>query len=332
MRGELGAAAIERQGAPAAAERRDAAVAVLQVEQPANPARGGPTSLVAASRPRSASERAGRVVGVRHAAAEGVHAQRSGRGVRVTDARACSAGRAASRAACAARRRRPRSALPPAASAPIDSVVTHVARFVSIGQLPSSRIESTQETARRCSTTGLLAAAACRARLITTKLVSGVASRIAAALGCISRSTRMRPRRERGRAAGARRVARRREVMAHLADRDQRRQRVAHDRQPQVLKPGVRQRGQLERQLRNRSPAPASSVAQLAGERQHREDRHRERLVLAVAARDRGAQRVRRDVAGDVARSHASACAAAARGCRRRRDASTAPPRRSPSC
>ena len=59
------------------------------------------------------------------------------------------------------------------------------------------------------------------------------------------------------------RVARRREVMPHLPDRDERRQRVAHDRQPQVLKPGVGKRRQLERQLRNRSPAARASSPSL---------------------------------------------------------------------
>src|SRR5213596_658729 len=46
MRGEIGAAAIEGQRAPSPAEGRDAAVAVLQVEQPFNAARGSLTSLV----------------------------------------------------------------------------------------------------------------------------------------------------------------------------------------------------------------------------------------------------------------------------------------------
>jgi hypothetical protein len=64
---------------------------------------------------------------------------------------------------------------PASASAPIESVVTHVARFVSIGQLPSSRIDSTRKRTPS-STTGLLVCPM-PARLITTKLVSGVASR-----------------------------------------------------------------------------------------------------------------------------------------------------------
>ena len=46
MRSEIGAAAVERERAPAATEGRDASVAVLQVEQPLNAARGCLTSLV----------------------------------------------------------------------------------------------------------------------------------------------------------------------------------------------------------------------------------------------------------------------------------------------
>jgi len=45
VRGEIGAAAIEGQRTPSPAEGRDAAVAVLQVEQPPNAARGGLASM-----------------------------------------------------------------------------------------------------------------------------------------------------------------------------------------------------------------------------------------------------------------------------------------------
>ena len=77
---------------------------------------------------------------------------------------------------------------PASASAPMDSVVAHVARFVSIGQLPSERIESIRNVTP-AATTGLSACPA-PARLITTKLVRGVASRYPPLAGCISRNTR----------------------------------------------------------------------------------------------------------------------------------------------
>jgi hypothetical protein len=64
---------------------------------------------------------------------------------------------------------------PASASAPIESVVTHVARLVSIGQLPSSRIDPTRNRTP-ASTTGLVACPI-PAMLMVTKLVSGVASR-----------------------------------------------------------------------------------------------------------------------------------------------------------
>ena len=68
---------------------------------------------------------------------------------------------------------RPRASA--SASAPIDKVVTQVARFVSIGQLPSGRFESIRNPTP-CSRTGL-SIRPMPARLMTTKLVSGVASR-----------------------------------------------------------------------------------------------------------------------------------------------------------
>ena len=64
---------------------------------------------------------------------------------------------------------------PAFASALIESVVTQVARLVSIGQLPSSHIESTRNVTPPC-TTGL-SVQSIPERLVTTKLVRGVASR-----------------------------------------------------------------------------------------------------------------------------------------------------------
>ena len=61
----------------------------------------------------------------------------------------------------------------------------------------------------------------------------------------------------------------------------------------------MRQCGQLERELRHRAPGRLV-VAQLAGQCQHGEDRHREGLVLAIAPKNGGSQRVGCDVAGGV--------------------------------
>src|SRR5437773_10985311 len=69
MRGEIGAAAIEGQRAPSPAEGRDAAVAVLQVEQPFNAARGSLTSLIGVEIPKR-EKGSGGVVAIGDAARE----------------------------------------------------------------------------------------------------------------------------------------------------------------------------------------------------------------------------------------------------------------------
>ena len=78
------------------------------------------------------------------------------------------------------------TASPAAAKALVASVVAQVARFVSIGQEPSPRTELTRN-ATPSRTIGW-SACAVPARLITTKLVSGAASRKPPLAGCI-RST-----------------------------------------------------------------------------------------------------------------------------------------------
>src|SRR5204863_4412356 len=74
------------------------------------------------------------------------------------------------------------------ASALTDSVVTHVARLVSIGQLPSGRAERTRKSTQRV-TAGWSRRPA-PIRLIATKLVSGVASRKPPPVGWIAERTR----------------------------------------------------------------------------------------------------------------------------------------------
>ena len=92
-------------------------------------------------------QRAGRVVGVRHAAAQRRPRPGARRGVgeRMLARRSADAS-----SHCRIERRISRRAASPAsASAPIDSVVTQVARFVSIGQLPSGRIDSSRNRTPR---------------------------------------------------------------------------------------------------------------------------------------------------------------------------------------
>ena len=108
---------------------------------------------------------------------------------------------------------------------------THVARCVSIGQLPSSLADARMNASARLTTrrSGWPAAI----RLIATKLVSGVASRKppCGALQGFEHAKHARRRDPAGNPCD--RVARRTAVMPRQAERDQGRQRVADDRQAQ---------------------------------------------------------------------------------------------------
>ena len=123
------------------------------------------------------------------------------------------------------------------------------------------------------------------ARLITTKLVSGVASRYPPVDGWMSRSKPQRAGCQTVRAQPQSRIRGRAVMMANLADRDQRRQRIADHRQPQPAEQLMRERGQFERQLRDRR-ARHHARSELPGDRHDGEDRHGERAVVAVAAQD----------------------------------------------
>jgi hypothetical protein len=70
----------------------------------------------------------------------------------------------------------------------MDSVVTQVARSVSMGQLPSARIDARRKATPRWATG--CAASPRPARLMVTKLVRGVASRKPPFSGCKPVSTR----------------------------------------------------------------------------------------------------------------------------------------------
>ncbi len=92
-------------------------------------------------------------------------------------------------------------------------------------------------------------------------------------------------------------------MMTRVADRDQRGQRVAHDRQLHPLKPLVRTRRQLERKLRHATPC-RRALAEFPGNREHGENRHGKRAVLAVAPLDRFRQHVRLEAASLRAQPH----------------------------
>ena len=228
------------------------------------------------------NERAGRVVRVRHAAAQRSPRPGARRGVRERMlARALLRQQPLPhrRRVLAAAARRPPRARQSRASSPTSR---GSCRSASCRRRASTRRGTGRPHPRPGSSVCPIPA-----RLMTTKLVSGVASRYPPLSGCIARRSRCVTPRTRPLQRARDGIARRREVMPHLSDRDERRQRVAHDRQLKMLEPAMRQRGQLERQLRNRPPRNVRVVAELARQCEHGQDRHREGLVLSVAAQDR---------------------------------------------
>src|SRR5687768_3617941 len=79
----------------------------------------------------------------------------------------------------------------PAARALRESDVFHVARFVSIGQLPSGRTDSSRNFTPLHVT--MCSARPVEAKLMTIKLVKGTASRYPPLAGCIrSKTSRLR--------------------------------------------------------------------------------------------------------------------------------------------
>src|SRR5438552_13630522 len=84
MRRQISSAAIKRQRAPAAAERWNASVSVLQVEQPINAGTGsGASWIVSATERAQRQERARRVVRVRNSPGQVCPGPTAGRGVGV---------------------------------------------------------------------------------------------------------------------------------------------------------------------------------------------------------------------------------------------------------
>ena len=171
------------------------------------------------------------------------------------------------------------SSILPADKASIDSVVTHVARFVSMGQLPSSRIEATRNSTP-FETTGW-SRCPLAARLMTTKEVSGAASRKPPLSGwSVVRTLRVLALGQMPNRPGER-VARLEMPVSSLPDGDQRGQSIAHDRQTQPLEQSMRKSRQFKGQRPNQPPCPRP-FAQSARQGTHRQDRHGERAVFAI--------------------------------------------------
>ena len=82
MSGEIGAGPVERQIGPAAAEGRDPAIAVLQIEQPLAPGVGGLTRVVIdLAELFQSQQRAGSIIGIGHTTGQGRPGPAAGRGV-----------------------------------------------------------------------------------------------------------------------------------------------------------------------------------------------------------------------------------------------------------
>ena len=100
MRSQIGAAAVKQQGAPASAEGRNAAVAVLQIKQPADASQCcGADGCVDVTKIMQSQEGAGGVVRVRHAAGQITPRPSAGAQRSYTDAASGTVGRAARPAA-----------------------------------------------------------------------------------------------------------------------------------------------------------------------------------------------------------------------------------------
>jgi hypothetical protein len=159
-------------------------------------------------------------------------------------------------------------------------VVTHVARFVSMGQLPLGRADAARkvhddETRQRRR----LQKAAAR-RLDAPQNFERPGNQGAADKPC----------------DGARG---RQKVMPRLADGDQGGQCVTDDRQSQPLQPRVRAGRKFKRQGRNVLPG-VGRWAEAPGQRGRRQDGRRERAVFAVP-RDDGRRHVLRVEVPDAA-------------------------------
>ena len=140
--------------------------------------------------------------------------------------------------------------------------MTHVARLVSIGQLPSGRTEFVRKRTP-CSITSQPAdAGAGRGSSQRHHDEAGQRRRfeIAAARGLNSpQHLQTHAASASRRTTFAQRIPRPAMLMHALADGDQRRQRITDDRQPHEAKPRLRQARQLERQraaLRPTAPGP----------------------------------------------------------------------------
>ena len=280
MRGEVGRAAIKRQRAPAAAESRDAAVAVLQIEQPAHArAAGGARGAIDRAEREQGEERAGGVVGIGHAAGQV--------GPRPAARRGVGGGMLGAvllpeqpRAQGLALLWRKRDRL---GGEGFDGEGGHPGGEICVDGPAPVRPRRGAQKLRALSRHGMFREAHRRkAHGHETRQRHGFEE--AAVFRLDGRQHAQRPRPRALAEEVGERVPRRAVVMDRLPDRDERRQRVADHRQPQRAENLVRQRRQLEGQRHDVLPADASA------EREGHQDRHGKGAVLAVARGDGGGE------------------------------------------
>src|SRR5262245_37993233 len=292
MRCNLRSAAVEGQRAPAFAEGRNAAVTVLDTEQPARGTTGSVDArCIRIANPGEANPRAGRVVRVRYAAAQG--RPRPGSGPRMGKwmlATCLLRQQPTPRAGAGLLRQRTRC------RQSTDRQGGHPRREIRVDRptpIRPTRLDEKRHTGVDNRTVGLVhpcqahhdeAGERRRFEIAAALRLHGPKKRVRRVAHTIAQDT-------------GHWIFRRREMMAYLTDRDERGERVADDREAKVLKPAVRKRRELERKLWNQSPRV---LAQLAGQREHGEDRNRKRLVLAVSTKDRQPERNGRQVSGGI--------------------------------
>ncbi len=281
MSGKVLATAVEGQAAPAAAERGDPAVGVLEVEQPrASGDRGLPAAPVGCAEPAQRPQRAGGVVGVGHAAG----AVRPGPSAR------CRPGvRVLARVLLIEQPSADR--LPPlriqgGVGQRVDRQRSHPRGEVRVdGPGPAGSHAGAEELDRspRHARAPLRGAGRQQAHQDEARQRRGFQEPAAFRLDFGQHAQRPAGQQMADRAKQG--VPRRPMMVARLPDGDQSRQGVTHDVQAEHPQRAVWAGGQLERQLRDVFPR-VRPAAEPAGQRAHRQDRGRERPVLAVSPRD----------------------------------------------
>ena len=270
MRGEVRRAAVERQRAPPSAESRDAAVAVLQAEEPRDSSGpSGGSGAIEDAEFQQREERAGGVVGVGDSAGQVRPRPAAGRGVGVgmharpllaeqpfAEGEALLGLQRAGRERLDGEGARPRREVGVNRPAPIGS---HAGAEKCDALLrddifaQSARGESHRDERRERRGFEEPAVARLERGEHSQRLLFG---------------------------ESAERIPRRRVVMNRLPNSDERRQRVADDGELDRAPEPVRDRRQLERELRNHAPIHA------ARDGEGHQDRDGKSAVLAVARGD----------------------------------------------